>query len=109
MSDFPVIEGILISVACAFIFALVVERFHVFDVVGWPASYFTAVHKAVGGVTMWDDSEIQMPVKIGYRRNSNGDIVDYAAKCPICGCSLKSDLGDWNFCPYCGQGIKWEG
>ena len=41
-------------------------------------------------------------------RDINGIIVFNSKLCPNCGRSCSDDYDDYNFCPDCGQRLKWE-
>lgn len=41
-------------------------------------------------------------------RDINGIIVFHSKLCPNCGRSCSDDYDDYNFCPDCGQRLKWE-
>ena len=42
-------------------------------------------------------------------RDINGIIVFNSKLCSNCGRSCSDDYDDYNFCPDCGQRLKWEG
>ena len=47
----------------------------------------------------------QEPVDVGNRIKAGGCVLDYY-ECGFCNNAIKKP---WNYCPFCGRGVKWNG
>lgn len=68
----------------------------------YPPENYTMLREALDmAIAMLKEQEAKSPVV----RKKNG-YWDYV--CPTCGSRDEELFREWNYCPFCGQKVKWE-
>lgn len=74
-------------------------------------AYDTAIEVAIGTAVDALEKQVAKEVRYEYDGYADGNPVYDVAYCPTCNVCFENGDDNWekNYCPECGQKLKWEG